>query len=274
MLEALTHASIPAMAPAVAARIVPTSSCTPSTARSPRPTAKRSRSNSVPLTPTTRKTATPSPVSSSKTGKKAWAIGQRFGEPHWAAFELAKPVKITAGTKLSIRMEQNFGNGLVIGCLRISSITGDVIACLPEVEESAPVAKKRGKGKAAAPKSKDPELAKLERQKTALQKQLTASTPPPPKSCANSRSRACPPSSNAAFTPIPHDPVTPTVPAIFNSKPSRPSQPHHAREMAHQPRQSARRPRHRESLVGRTLRPGHRLTLEDFGIKGAPPSHP
>jgi hypothetical protein len=25
----------------------------------------------------------------SKAGKKAWAIGQRFGEPHWAAFELA-----------------------------------------------------------------------------------------------------------------------------------------------------------------------------------------
>jgi hypothetical protein len=45
-------------------------------------------------------------------------------EPHWAAFELEKALQIAAGTKLTVRMEQNFGNGLVIGCLRISSHHG------------------------------------------------------------------------------------------------------------------------------------------------------
>ncbi|OYW30723.1 MAG: hypothetical protein B7Z47_03325, partial [Chthoniobacter sp. 12-60-6] len=108
-----------------------------------------------------------------KTGKTAWAIGQRFREPHWAAFELQQSVAILPGTTLSIRMEQNFGSSLVIGCLRISSIAGSVAACLPAVEAPAPVVQKERKGKATpAPLSKDPELAKLEKQKIALQKQI------------------------------------------------------------------------------------------------------
>ncbi len=209
-----------------------------------------------------------------KTGKKAWAIGQRFGEPHWAAFELAKPVKITAGTKLSIRMEQNFGNGLVMGCLRISSITGDVAACLPAVEEPAPVASKRGKGKAAAPKSKDPELAKLERQKIALQKQLTALDAP-----TTEIMRELPqPRMSAIFKrgvyTDPADPVTPTVPAIFNSKPQGPSN----RITLAKWLTSRDNPLVARVTVNRwwaeLFGQGIVSTLEDFGIKGAAPSHP
>ncbi len=210
-----------------------------------------------------------------KTGKSAWAIGQRFHEPHWAAFELKQPVAVAPGTKLSIHMAQNFGNGLVIGCLRISSITGNVAACLPEVEEPAPVAQKERKGKAApAPVSKDPELAKLEKQRTALQKQLTALAAP-----TTEIMRELPqPRMSAIFKrgvyTDPADPVTAAVPAIFNTQLSGPPN----RITLGKWLASRDNPLVARVTVNRWWAElfGHGIvsTLEDFGIKGAAPSHP
>jgi len=207
-------------------------------------------------------------------GKKAWAIGQRFHEPHWAAFELTKPVQITAGTKLSIRMEQKFGAGLVIGCLRISSITGNVAACLSAVADPEPVATKRGKGKAAPlAKSQDPELAKLERQKAALQKQIAALEP-----LTTEVMRELPqPRMSAIFKrgvyTDPADPVTPTVPAVFNSKLNGPPN----RITLAKWLSSRDNPLVARVTVNRwwaeLFGQGIVATLEDFGIKGAAPSH-
>lgn len=200
-----------------------------------------------------------------QTGKKGWAIGRRFGEPHWAAFELAKPVIIPSGTKLSIHMEQNFGNGLVMGCLRISRISGDVASCLPEVEG--------GDGESAQ-KSKDAELAKLEKQKTALQKQITALAAP-----TTEVMRELPePRMSAVFKrgvyTDPTDPVTPTVPAVFNSKlKGPPNRITLAKWLA-----SRENPLVARVTVNRwwaeLFGQGIVTTLEDFGIKGAPPTHP
>ncbi|WP_395717563.1 PSD1 and planctomycete cytochrome C domain-containing protein [Prosthecobacter sp.] len=199
-----------------------------------------------------------------KSGKKAWAIGRRFGEPHWAAFELKQPLQIAAGTKLSIRMEQNFGNGLVMGCLRISRIRGDVAAALPEVGEDD--------GKAA--KSKNPQLAKLEKQKATLQKQIAALASP-----TSEVMRELPePRMTAIFKrgvyTDPAEKVTPAVPAIFNAKINGP--PNRltlARWLASRDNPLAARVtvnRWWAEIFGQ----GIVTTLEDFGIKGAPPSHP
>ncbi|MCB1279499.1 PSD1 and planctomycete cytochrome C domain-containing protein [Prosthecobacter sp.] len=207
--------------------------------------------------------------------KKGWAIGRRFGEPHWAAFELAKPIPIPAGSKLSIRMEQNFGNGLVMGCLRISRITGDVASCLPEVVEPEPVAKQRGKSKVApAAKPRDKQLAQLEKQKTALQKQITALAAPTTEVMRElPQPRMSTIFKRGVYTD-PADPVTPTVPAVFNSKlAGPPNRITLAKWLA-----SRDNPLVARVTVNRWWAEffGHGIvgTLEDFGIKGAPPSHP
>ncbi len=210
-----------------------------------------------------------------KTGKSAWAIGQRFHEPHWAAFELKQPMTIAAGTKLSIHMAQNFGSGLVIGCLRISSITGSVAACLPAVEEPAPVVQKGRKGKAApAPLSKDPEVAKLEKQKIALQKQIAALAAPTTEVMRElPQPRMSTIFKRGVYTD-PADPVTAAVPAIFNTPLKGPPN----RITLAKWLVSRENPLVARVTVNRwwaeLFGAGIVTTLEDFGIKGAPPTHP
>ena len=210
-----------------------------------------------------------------KSGKSAWAIGQRFHEPHWAAFELKQPVSVAAGSKLSIHMAQNFGSGLVMGCLRISSIAGNVAASLPEVEATAPVVPKGRRGKAAsAPLPKDPELAKLEKQKAALQKQITALSAP-----TTEIMRELPqPRMSSIFKrgvyTDPAEPVTAAVPAIFNTPLKGPAN----RITLGKWLVSRENPLVARVTVNRwwaeLFGQGIVSTLEDFGIKGAAPSHP
>lgn len=210
-----------------------------------------------------------------KGGKGAWAIGQRFHEPHWAAFELTQPVSVAPGSKLKIQMAQNYGKGLVMGCLRISSITGDVASCLPEVAEPAPVVAKNRKGKAApAAAPKDPELARIEKQKAALQKQLAELADP---STEVMRELPQPRMSTIFKRGVytdPADPVAAAVPAIFNSKLSGPAN----RLTLGKWLASRDNPLAARVTVNRwwaeLFGQGIVTTLEDFGIKGAPPTHP
>ncbi len=63
-----------------------------------------------------------------------WAINPEFGQPHWATFVLDEPIGNQTETELEIRLVQNFGGARTIGRLRVSAVTGNVEA------ESIPVA--------------------------------------------------------------------------------------------------------------------------------------
>tara|TARA_R110000850_G_scaffold96999_12_gene202676 strand:- start:839 stop:3922 length:3084 start_codon:yes stop_codon:yes gene_type:complete len=62
--------------------------------------------------------------------KTGWAIGSQFGESHWAAFRLDKPLDATKKMTLRFTLDQNYGRGRTIGRVRISVMTGD-----PTVDE-------------------------------------------------------------------------------------------------------------------------------------------
>ncbi|HEX6962200.1 MAG TPA: DUF1553 domain-containing protein [Lacipirellula sp.] len=58
----------------------------------------------------------------------AWAVFPKFFVPHWAQFQTAEPLGYAAGTTVRFRMVQNYGGGRTIGRLRVSVITGDPTA--------------------------------------------------------------------------------------------------------------------------------------------------
>jgi len=55
--------------------------------------------------------------------KTGWAVSPQLGKPHWATFNLARPIAKLEGATLVFRLEQNFGQGRVIGNLRLSAIS-------------------------------------------------------------------------------------------------------------------------------------------------------
>ena len=213
---------------------------------------------------------------------KGWAIMPQFHKSHWAAFVLEQPLKPAPGSKLTLRLQQNYGGKRTIGCLRVSTISGDVMAALPAKitdEPAAPVAAKaRGrKARAATPAapalSSDAVLAKLQRERSALQKQIDATKP------ANTevmRELAEPRMSTmfkrGVFTD-PGDAVQPGTPAVIDAKGSGSNRLALAKWLA-----SKDNPLTARVTVNRwwmeIFGQGIVTTIEDFGIKGEPPTHP
>jgi hypothetical protein len=60
--------------------------------------------------------------------KTGWAIGPRFFVSHWAQFQTSEPLRLEKGTTLRFRIVQNSGSGRTIGRLRVSAITGNPTA--------------------------------------------------------------------------------------------------------------------------------------------------
>jgi len=193
-----------------------------------------------------------------------WAINPQFSKPHWAAFALAQPLAFTPGMKLRLRLVQEYGGGRVIGRLRFSAISGEVKSSLPEVDEAVA-------GKAA---KKSPAMIAMEREMKAVQKEMEALEPattevmkelPAPRMTAVFK--------RGVYTD-PADPVTAATPAIFDTTAQGP--PNRltlakwlvSRDNPLTARVAVNR------LWAEVFGQGIVSTVEDFGIKGAPPSHP
>lgn len=57
--------------------------------------------------------------------KTGWGITPEFAVPHWAQFQTAQPFGFKQGTALRFRIVQSYGGGRTLGRFRISVITGD-----------------------------------------------------------------------------------------------------------------------------------------------------
>ncbi len=116
--------------------------------------------------------------------KTGWAIGQEFGKPHWASYQVAEPIDQDGKTiNYRFSMDQNYGRGRTIGRVRISATNADPAAfALPENIRKLLVADKLNKKEKreldSYLDSQNPEKVKLKNELAELKKQLAAVQPP------------------------------------------------------------------------------------------------
>lgn len=212
--------------------------------------------------------------------KTAWAINPQFHQPHWAVFRLDKPLDAPPGSRLQICMAQNFGGGRTIGRFKISAITGDIADALPATlnDEKPVAAAKNGRKKnspaAARSAATDPQLRKLELQQLAAQKKLDAlqaETTLVMKELLQPRMTTV--FKRGEYT-TPGEKVSAGTPAIIDLKASGPPNRIALAEWL----VSRDNPLTARVTVNRwwaeIFGQGIVSTVEDFGIKGEPPTHP
>lgn len=214
----------------------------------------------------------------SKTG---WAINPRFHEPHWATFATEKPVGYDGGTTLTFTLVQEFGKGRTIGRLRLSALTGDPAVKPLPAEVTAVLHTAKEKRSAAQTKTlleyrlEQEEMgvrlkgqrAQAERALRAVQPALTLAMqelPQPRKSTIFMRGNFREPGPE----------VQPGTPAVLHEMPEGP--PNRltlARWLVSRDNPLTARVtvnRWWAELFGQ----GIVGTVEDFGVKGEPPTHP
>jgi hypothetical protein len=210
-----------------------------------------------------------------------WAISPQFHMPHWAHFESAAPIGFPAGTILRFRLMQNYGGGRTIGRLRISAITGDPrrealpaniarIIAVPASDRS--LADRRALSRYHT--EADPQLMALQKQQSKIQSQLAGHSQPTTlvmRELPQARESTI---FNRGDYKQPGERVEPAVPAVLHS---------YSTEEGDRLGLARWLVDRRNPLVARVTVNrwwaeifGHGIveTVEDFGIKGQPPTHP
>lgn len=213
--------------------------------------------------------------------KSGWAINPQFGKPHWAVFELQKPAQLDRRSEWVVRMIQDYGGARSIGRVRITALTGSLAAQnLPETLAAAlkkPADKRTRRELAQLREHFDlemPALKALKQQMTSVEKKLAKLAPP----TSEVMKELPKPRMSTVFKrgvySNPGDPVRPGTPAIL---PATEAQGGNRLELAKW-LVSDENPLTARVTVNRWWAElfGHGIvtTVEDFGIKGEPPSHP
>jgi hypothetical protein len=227
-------------------------------------------------------------LKTNNTAKGGWAIGPKFYQPHWAEFETQEPVGFAEGTELSFKLQQDLGGTRTIGRLRLSAITGHVGAdALPEplVAALKTAAAQRSAEQKKAIRDylvqNHPSHAKLEKEKTRLEAELRKTKMPTTLVMEENTPRMSSIFVRGDFRNA-GDKVGPTVPVVLRSDakaaPQNPTTGTGTRLDLAQWLVSRKNPLTARVTVNRWWAElfGHGLvtTPEDFGIKGATPTHP
>lgn len=213
--------------------------------------------------------------------KSGWAISPQQGKPHWATFELDKPITLGGDNSLSITMTQHFGRAVSIGRFKISAVSGDVSG------EPVPAAVVTAAGKPLGDwtakernavlddwASRDEESIAIADKITDIQKQIAALTPDTTLVMVELDQPRMSTVFKRGDYQSPGAPVQPGTPAVLHSPPDGP--PNRltlARWLTSRDNPMVARVtvnRWWAELFGQ----GIVTTAEDFGIKGEPPSHP
>jgi hypothetical protein len=115
--------------------------------------------------------------------KSGWAIGQQFGKPHWAVFQLQTPLTETGEKTLVFTLDQNYGTGRTIGRLKLSALTGQPTGqTVPD--DIAQILKAQQRTKKDEQRLNEffqqshPRLGKLDQQMTQMRQKLAKLQPP------------------------------------------------------------------------------------------------
>lgn len=213
--------------------------------------------------------------------KTAWAIASKFHEAHWAIVETERPIGDAEGTRLTFTLVQEFGGGRTIGRVRLSALTGrgngkpipdDVLAALkkPAAKRSAKEIERLLDFRLEQDDNSRELRAKREQAEAALHK-LTRTTTLVMQEVSEKRETSI--FARGDFR-TPGESVEPGVPAILHKLPDgTPDRIMLARWLTDRNNPLVARVavnRWWAELFGQ----GIVATLEDFGIKGEPPTHP
>ncbi len=222
--------------------------------------------------------------------KSGWALAPKYDQAHWATFILEEPIDLSESSEVEFALTQSFGQARTIGCFRLSAITGNArqepideqlieIASEPSQQWSTEDRQKLLQAMVA----QDLPSTQLAKEIARIEKELLALIPdttlvmielaqPRPATMfvrGDYKSPGEPvlPGTPKALHPLPNEPVEASSQGSSRSRLAL------ARWLV-----SADNPlvarvtvnRWWAELFGQGLVP----TVEDFGIKGEPPSHP
>lgn len=213
--------------------------------------------------------------------KTAWAIFPQFHKPHWAQFLTESPLGFEEGTTCTFTLVQQFGAGRTIGRLRLSALTGnpkgkplpaELIAIL-----ETPTAKRSDSQNRRLLDFRvelDAEAKRLGEQRAKTEQAMQALKP-----ATTLVMRELPsPRATSIFVRgdyrSPGEPVRPGTPKVLHPLPQGAgNRLALARWLVDRDNPLAARV-HANRLWAELFGRGIVSTVEDFGIKGEPPTHP
>jgi len=207
-----------------------------------------------------------------------WAINPQFGQPHWALFELAQPLDLSEHQELVVTLVQQFGGSRTLGRVRLQAVTGGLATThLPPtlaslLQRPRLTAQQRARLREHFDLTM-PAMATLRTQLSKLERQLAALTAPVTEVMKElPQPRQTTLFERGEYT-APGAPVQPATPAILPALKGPPTRLGLAQWLV-----SSENPLTARVTVNRwwaeLFGQGLVTTVEDFGIKGAPPTHP